>query len=105
MSQDNEEARAQKVRKFEDLKARAQKFNEGAIKVNTQIENSHENLQKAKELLNKRYEMNDLEALKKLALEWERQDAEIIRQLEQDVISGEAEIMEKTNLIKQIQNY
>ena len=98
MSQDN-------VKKFEELKARAQKVNESAIKLNTQIENSESSLEKAREILQRKYQITDLAELKALAAKWEDEDIQTVKKLETDVTTKEQEVTEKQNLIKQIQNY
>ena len=90
-------------KKFEDLQIRAQKVNEGAIKLNTQIENAQDNLQKVKEAAQKKYGTSDLEKLKEMAVQWERENEEKVIKFEEQVTSLEKEVTEKTNLIKQIQ--
>lgn len=99
MSQDNLN------KKFEELQNRAQKINESSIKLNTQIENSQNNLNKIRDVLQKKYGTSDLNALKELAKRWQEEDESVVSKLEQDVKSKESELLEKQNLIKQIQNY
>lgn len=90
-------------KKFDDLQSRAQKVNESAIKLNTQIENAQENLQKVREAAQKKYGTSDLEKLKSMAEQWEKENEEKVFKFEEQVTSLEKEVLEKTNLIKQIQ--
>lgn len=90
-------------KKFEDLQVRAQKVNESAIKLNTQIENAQENLKKVKEAAQKKYGTSDLNELREMAIKWENENEEKVLKFEEQVINLEKEVTEKTNLIKQIQ--
>lgn len=97
MSQDNLK------KKFEELQSRAQKVNESAIKLNTQIENSQENLKKVKDIALKKFKIDDLEGLQNKADEWIKENEEKVDTLENEVVSLEKKVAEKTNLVKQVQ--
>lgn len=97
MSQDNLK------KKFEELQSRAQKVNESAIKLNTQIENSQENLKKVKDIALKKFKTDDLEGLKNTADEWTKENEEKVANLEEKVVNLEKQVAEKTNLVKQVQ--
>lgn len=91
-------------KKFEEVQNKAQKINEGAIKLNTQIESGHETLKKAQELAFKKFGTSDLEELKAKAQEWENENLSKFTTLEAKTNEKEKEVNEKNNIIKEIQS-
>lgn len=91
-------------KKFEDLQNKAQKINEGVIKLNTQVESGHEALKKAQELAIKKFGTSNLEELKEMAQKWKDENISKITTLESKTNEKEKEINEKNNIIKEIQS-
>lgn len=89
--------------KLQELQTKNQRAAENAIKINTQIENAQEQLNRLKNLALQKFGESDLQKLKEKADEWKRTNEEKLTEYEKQIMELGTEIMSKHNAIKQIQ--
>ena len=89
--------------KFQQLEEKSKKIIEGAIQINTKIEAAQDSYQKLCELAKAKFQTDDLEELQTLLESWEKENAEQYENYEKALNQIEAEVLEKSKAIKEIQ--
>lgn len=88
--------------KFKELKQKAEKANLAGIKINAEIDNAKNNLERLLIIAKQKFGTDNLEELEKKLVQLQEQNNRILADLETNVLLAEKDIQEKTALINKI---